>query len=713
MEFKERNPTNPKKIIEKYTKNITAEAAVGKIDPIIGRDDEIARVIRILSRRTKNNPILLGDPGVGKTAIVEGIAQRIVKGDVPSNLIGVNLLELNLADLIGGARYVGDVEERVGGLINALEKEKESVVLFIDEVHMIKGAGQGSEGATDVANLLKPALARGKLKTIGATTLKEYKKHIEKDAALARRFQQVMVTEPTIQETISILRGLKDRFETYHGVIIHDNALVSAVELSDKYISERFLPDKAIDLIDEACATVKTELTSVPTELDQINRKVMQLEIEKTALMKEEDIKSKERLADIDKELIVLKEQQNKMKFAWEKEKNNLTKISRLRETIDSLNNELDVCQAEGKFERAGEIRYSLLPALTKELQNEKGLTPSKIVSDSVTSVEIANVVEKWTGIQANGLLESDRDKLQTIENRMKKRVKGQNHAIEKVVDAIVRSRSGIRDPRRPVGSFLFLGTTGVGKTEVASALAEILFNSEKRIVRLDMSEYMDKFSSSKLIGSPSGYVGFGEGGYLTEAVRRQPYSIILFDEIEKAHPDILNLLLQILDEGRLSDAAGIAVDFKNTIIIMTSNIGASSLLETEGALVDEKSVLDELSKYVRPEFLNRIDNIIVFNSISPSVAKEIILKQLKDVEKRVESNTEFRISFSDSCIEDILKNGFDKTYGARSIRRYIESNIEKMIARAIINSEVLPNKKYVVEFVNNKYKISSSKALN
>ncbi|AOG60260.1 ATP-dependent Clp protease, ATPase subunit ClpB [Spiroplasma helicoides] len=715
MDFTQRtDPLNDPNILEKYTRDLTLDAKEGKIDPIIGRDDEIMRVIRILSRKTKNNPVLIGEPGVGKTAIAEGLAQRINKGDVPSVLKNKRILELDMGSVMAGASFLGDYEARIKGIVNAIQKENGEIILFIDELHLIVGAGKtGNGGGMDVSNLLKPALARGGLKAIGATTLKEYREYIEKDAALERRFQKVYVSEPTVDETISILRGLKEKFETYHGVRIHDNALVAAAQLSDRYISDRFLPDKAIDLVDEASATIKTELASVPTELYQIDRKVMQLEIERAALSKETDEKSKERLVINEKELLKLKATQHQLNEKWETEKKAHEKINKLRSTMDQLKTELEQSQTEGKFERAGEIQYSLLPAIDKQLQKAINVDKDSLMSEEVTEKEIAAIIGRWTGIPMENLMESEKQRLLSLETALRKMVKGQNEAIKIVADAILRSRSGIKDPAKPIGSFLFLGPTGVGKTEVARSLAKQLFSSEKKMIRLDMSEYMEKQSVSKLIGSPPGYVGYEEGGRLTEAVRRNPYSIVLFDEVEKAHPDVFNVLLQILDDGRITDSLGKTIDFKNTIIIMTSNIAADYLMETQPELVDEKVIMENLKKFFRPEFLNRIDNIIRFNALSKEVIHEIIEKILQELKERILENGEYIINFSSEVVQKIMKEGYDREFGARPIKRYIEKNLETIIARAIVANEIEPRRNYVIDVVDDRFTISTSKKLN
>jgi ATP-dependent Clp protease ATP-binding subunit ClpB len=715
MDFQQKqDPAKDPDILSKYTRDLTLDAKEGKIDPVIGRDDEITRVIRILSRKTKNNPVLIGEPGVGKTAIVEGLAQRINRGDVPSVLRDKKILVLDMGSVMAGASFLGDYEARIKGITNAIAKANGEIILFIDELHLIVGAGKtGNGGGMDVSNLLKPALARGELKAIGATTLKEYREFIEKDAALERRFQKIYVSEPTVDETISILRGLKERFESFHGVRIHDNALVAAAKLSDRYIADRFLPDKAIDLIDEASATIKTELASVPTELDQVNRKVMQLEIEKAALSKETDEKSIERLKENERELLGLKNRQLELNTAWEAEKTQHEKISQFKSTIESLKIELEQAQNEGKFERAGEIQYSLLPNTIKALKVAEDANKNKLISEEVTEKEVASIVGRWTGIPVDNLMESEKEKLLLLESSLRKSVKGQDEALNVVSESILRSRAGVKDPNKPVGSFLFLGPTGVGKTEVARSLAAQLFSSEKKMIRFDMSEYMEKQSVSKLIGSPPGYVGYEEGGRLTEQVRRNPYSIVLFDEVEKAHPDVFNILLQVLDDGRLTDSLGKTIDFKNTIIIMTSNIASEYLLTTENEMVDQELVQKELARHFRPEFLNRIDNIVTFNSLSKEVITEIIRRQLSLLENKLQQEQDYLVKFTDAAIKKISEEGYDKQFGARPIKRYIEKNIETMIARAIIKNEMDKNRTYVLDVQNDEFVFSASNKLN
>ncbi|GAA6238651.1 MAG: AAA family ATPase [Spiroplasma phoeniceum] len=705
-------PGKDPKVLEKFAKNLNKEVLAGKLDPIIGREDEINRVIRILSRRTKNNPVLIGEPGVGKTAIVEGLAQRIVKGDIPSNLKNKTIYELDMGALIAGAKFQGEFEERLKAVLNKVKESNGDIILFIDELHLIVGAGK-TQGSMDASNLLKPMLARGDLHCIGATTLDEHRLYIEKDAALERRFQKVVVSESTIDESISILRGLKERFETFHGVKIHDNALVASVNLSSRYITDRFLPDKAIDLIDEASATIKTEIASVPTELDNLNRRIVQLEIEKAALQKETDKTSNERLVDIENELKPLKAKQQKLDIQWNSEKESITKLKNLKSQVEQLKKELEQAQLSGDFNRAGEIQYALLPKLEKQLhEQEKQASGSHLLKEDVTERDIAAIVGKWTGIPVDRLVETEKAKLLNLSKILRRRVRGQNEAIQVVADAIIRSRSGIKDPNKPIGSFLFLGPTGVGKTEVARSLAYVLFNSEKQMVRLDMSEYMEKHSVSKLIGAPPGYVGHEQGGQLTEAVRRSPYSIVLFDEIEKAHPDILNILLQILEDGRLTDSLGKTVDFKNTIIIMTSNIGSEYLLNENNAGVG-LLIQKELARKFKPEFLNRIDNVVTFNALSKDVIKEIIKKELAELTQRIENSKNIRISYSEEVLEKILNEGYDREFGARPIKRYIQRNLESLIAHAIISEEVQEGKSYTIDVVKNEMVIKNSTKLN
>ncbi|AJK51414.1 AAA family ATPase [Mycoplasma capricolum subsp. capripneumoniae] len=713
MEFQEKGKVTD--ALKKYTRDLTKDAKDNKLDPVIGREEEISRVIQILSRKTKNNPVLIGEPGVGKTAIVEGLAQRIVKGDVPTLLKDKRILELDMGGLMAGAMYMGDYESRVKAVVNEIQKSNGEIILFIDELHLIVGAGKtGNNSGMDVSNLLKPALARGELKAIGSTTLNEYRQYIEKDAALERRFQRVLVSEPTIDQTISILRGLKDRFETYHGVRIHDNALVSAAKLSSRYITDRYLPDKAIDLVDEACASIKTELASIPIELDQVNRKVMQLEIETSALEKEKDDKSKERWQEAKKELDSLKIEQATLNKKWEKEKEKLSKINLVKSSIENLKQELETAQNDGNYKRAGEIKYSLLPSLEKSLALFETQTGAKMISEEVTEQEIAKVVSKSTGILVDKLISSEKERLLNLEDLLKKYVKGQDQAIKAVTSAIMRSRSGIKNPDKPIGSFLFLGPTGVGKTEVARSLADILFNSPKKTIRLDMSEYMEKHSVAKLIGAPPGYVGYEEGGRLTEAVRRNPYSIILFDEIEKAHSDVFNILLQILDDGRLTDSLGKTIDFKNTIIVMTSNIASQYLLTSDDFVqIDDQKIQAELNQTFRPEFLNRIDNIVYFNALSVQTIGEIVDKLLDELITRLQDEQNYFINFSEEARNKIINEGYDRLFGARPIKRYIEKNIETLIAHYIISGLISESTRYLIDVKNNQFILEEFKQFN
>ncbi|PTD30930.1 ATP-dependent Clp protease ATP-binding subunit [Mycoplasma leachii] len=713
MEFQEKGKVTD--ALKKYTRDLTKDAKDNKLDPVIGREEEISRVIQILSRKTKNNPVLIGEPGVGKTAIVEGLAQRIVKGDVPTLLKNKRILELDMGSLMAGAMYMGDYESRVKSVVNEIQKSNGEIILFIDELHLIVGAGKtGNNSGMDVSNLLKPALARGELKAIGSTTLNEYRQYIEKDAALERRFQRVLVNEPTVDQTISILRGLKDRFETYHGVRIHDNALVSAAKLSSRYITDRYLPDKAIDLVDEACASIKTELASVPIELDQVNRKVIQLEIETSALEKEKDDKSKERWQEAKKELDSLKIEQANLNQKWEKEKEQLNKINSVKSSIENLKQELETAQNDGNYKRAGEIQYSLLPSLEKSLVLFEIQSGTKMISEEVTEQEIAKVVSKSTGILVDKLISSEKERLLNLEDLLKKYVKGQDQAIKAVTSAIMRSRSGIKNPDKPIGSFLFLGPTGVGKTEVARSLADILFNSPKKMIRLDMSEYMEKHSVAKLIGAPPGYVGYEEGGRLTEAVRRNPYSIILFDEIEKAHSDVFNILLQILDDGRLTDSLGKTIDFKNTIIVMTSNIASQYLLTSDDYVqIDDQKIQAELNQTFRPEFLNRIDNIVYFNALSVQTIGEIVDKLLDELITRLQDEQNYFINFSEEARNKIINEGYDRLFGARPIKRYIEKNIETLIAHYIISGLISESTRYLIDVENNQFVLEEFKQFN
>ena len=703
------NPEDSYDALKKYGTDLVERARTKELDPVIGRDAEIRNVIRILSRKTKNNPVLIGEPGVGKTAIAEGLAQRIVRGDVPEGLKDRTIFSLDMGALIAGAKYRGEFEERLKAVLNEVKKSDGKIILFIDELHTIVGAGK-TEGSMDAGNLLKPMLARGELHCIGATTLDEYRQYIEKDAALERRFQPVMVNEPTVEDTISILRGLKERYEIYHGVRIHDNALVAAATLSDRYITDRFLPDKAIDLVDEACAMIRTEIDSMPAELDDLRRKIMQQEIEEMALKKEDDQLSRDRLEELKRELADEKEQFNAMKSRWEAEKSGVDSVKELKSKIEQMNGEIERAQANLEYEKAAKLKYSDLPALEKQLKDaeaaaEKHTGENSMVHDTVTENEIADIVGKWTGIPVSRLMEGEREKLLRLGEIIHKRVVGQDEAVRLVTEAIQRSRAGIADPNRPIGSFLFLGPTGVGKTELAKSLADCLFDDEHNLVRIDMTEYMEKFSVSRLIGAPPGYVGYDEGGQLTEAVRRKPYSVVLFDEVEKAHPDVFNILLQILDDGRITDSQGRTVDFKNTIIILTSNLGSSELLDgiqPDGSISEDAraAVMGELRRAFRPEFLNRLDEIIMFKPLTKENLSGIIDILMEGLKKRLADKT-LKLEVTDAAKSLIIERGFDPIYGARPLKRYLQSAAETLIAKEILRGDLAAGSTLVLDAEN------------
>ena len=706
------NPEETYDVLKKYGQDLVQLARNNKLDPVIGRDSEIRNVIRILSRKTKNNPVLIGEPGVGKTAIAEGLALRIVRGDVPDNLKDRILFSLDLGALVAGAKYRGEFEERLKAVLNEIKKSEGKIILFIDELHTIVGAGK-TDGAMDAGNLLKPMLARGELHCIGATTLNEYRPYIEKDAALERRFQPVMVNEPTVEDTISILRGLKERYEVFHGVKIQDQALIAAATLSDRYITDRFLPDKAIDLIDEACALIRTEMNSMPTEMDEIQRKIMQHEIEEAALKKEDDKLSQAHLQEVQQELAQMREQFHAMKAKWENEKANISKVQKLREELESVNAQIAKAEREYDLNKAAELKYGKLPSLKKELEAEEAKAEAakeqsdNLLRDKVTEEEIARIICRWTGIPVARLMEGEREKLLHMEDILHRRVIGQDEAVEKVSDAILRSRAGIQDPNRPLGSFLFLGPTGVGKTELAKALAEALFDDENNIVRIDMSEYMEKFSVSRLIGAPPGYVGYEEGGQLTEAVRRKPYSVVLLDEIEKAHPDVFNILLQVLDDGRITDSQGRTVDFKNTIIILTSNLGSPYILDginADGEISEEaRQKVDQLLKQsFRPEFLNRLDEIVFYKPLMKTEIYKIVDLMLNSLRKRLEDK-QLSLTVTDAAKDYIIANGYDVNYGARPLKRWIQQKVETLLARKIIAEDLAPNTMLTVDYDGNK----------
>ena len=703
------NPEETYDALKKYGTDLVERARSKELDPVIGRDAEIRNVIRILSRKTKNNPVLIGEPGVGKTAIAEGLAQRIVRGDVPEGLKDRTIFSLDMGALIAGAKYRGEFEERLKAVLNEVKKSEGKIILFIDELHTIVGAGK-TEGSMDAGNLLKPLLARGELHCIGATTLDEYRQYIEKDAALERRFQPVQVDEPTVEDTISILRGLKERYEIYHGVRIHDNALVAAATLSARYITDRFLPDKAIDLVDEACAMIRTEIDSMPAELDDLRRKIMQQEIEEMALKKEDDQLSRDRLEELKKELADEKEQFNAMKSRWEAEKNGVESVKKLKSEIEQMHGDIERAQANLEYEKAAKLKYSDLPALEKQLKDaeaeaEKHNSDNSMVHDTVTENEIADIVGKWTGIPVSRLMEGEREKLLRLDEIIHKRVVGQDEAVRLVTEAIQRSRAGIADPNRPIGSFLFLGPTGVGKTELAKSLADCLFDDEHNMVRIDMTEYMEKFSVSRLIGAPPGYVGYDEGGQLTEAVRRKPYSVVLFDEVEKAHPDVFNILLQILDDGRITDSQGRTVDFKNTIIILTSNLGSAELLDgiqPDGSIAESarNAVMGELRRAFRPEFLNRLDEIILFKPLTKENLNGIIEILMQGLRKRMADKT-LKLDVTDAAKSLIIERGFDPIYGARPLKRYLQSAAETLIAKEILRGDLAAGSTLVLDAEN------------
>lgn len=689
------NNNEEENVLKKYGRNINDAVKDRKIDPVIGRDEEIRSITRILSRKTKNNPVLIGQPGVGKTAIVEGLAQRIIKGDVPSTLKDKQIWELNMASLIAGAKYRGEFEERLKKVLDEISKQEGNIIMFIDEIHTIVGSG-AIDGAMDAGNIMKPLLARGTIRVIGATTLNEYRKYIEKDGALERRFQRVIVSEPTTEDTITILRGLKERFEIHHGVTIQDKALIQAAVLSDRYITDRFLPDKAIDLVDEACATIRVQMDSVPTSLDELTRKIMRLEIEKEAIKKEKDEISNKRKEEIDNELSELKKAEKELTESWNKEKAINDNIKKKKKEIEKAKFDLEQAKNEYDLEKAARLQHGVIPELEKKLAELNNQDKNKLLSDVVTSDDIKDVISRWTNIPISKLMSSEKDKLLNLQDNLSKRVKGQSEALRLVSEAIIRSRSGIKDPNKPIGSFIFLGPTGVGKTEVAKSLAYELFDDERHMIRIDMSEYMEKYSASRLIGAAPGYIGYEEGGQLTEAVRRNPYSIVLFDEIEKAHKDVLNLLLQILDDGRITDSLGNTVDFKNTIIIMTSNVGSEYILEKE-----ENKVESELKKYFKPEFLNRIDEIIYFQKLSKDVLREILDKIISEIETRLKQYN-IKIILTKEAKDYFIDNGYDESFGARPLKRLVSSKLETMLAKDLINGQIQKDKTIKVDYKNN-----------
>ncbi len=707
------NPEETYDALKKYGQDLVELARAQKLDPVIGRDSEIRNVIRILSRKTKNNPCLIGEPGVGKTAIAEGLALRIVRGDVPEGLKDCTIFSLDMGSLVAGAKYRGEFEERLKAVLQEVKKSEGKIILFIDEIHTIVGAGK-TDGAMDAGNLLKPMLARGELHCIGATTLNEYRQYIEKDQALERRFQPVMVDEPSVEDTISILRGLKERYEVFHGVKISDNALISAATLSHRYISDRFLPDKAIDLIDEACSMIKTEMESMPTELDEVSRKIMQLEIEETALSKEKDEISKQRLEDLQREKAELKTKFDGMKAKWENEKQAIGKVQKLREEIEFVNAQIEKAERNYELNKAAELKYGKLPELQKELEKEEEISEKSkedgLLRNKVTEEEIAKIISRWTGIPITKLMEGEREKILHLDEVLHKRVIGQDEAVEKVSEAIMRSRAGISDPKKPIGSFLFLGPTGVGKTELAKSLAESLFDDEHNMVRIDMTEYMEKYSVSRLIGAPPGYVGYEEGGQLTEAVRRKPYSVILFDEIEKAHPDVFNILLQVLDDGRITDSQGRTVDFKNTIIILTSNLGSEYILEgiqKNGEISEEakEKVNNLLRQSFRPEFLNRLDEIIFYKPLMKTEVSKILELLLIDLEKRLEDKN-IKLELTQKAKDFLIDNGYSENFGARPLKRFVQKKLETLIAKSILSQEILPNTTVKIDCIDNNLKV-------